>query len=166
LKARAHPGWPKPRTKFNLPVRSLPRGGFYPSRPLEYRRTDHLRSLVQRQAAGEKVPTISIGGKQGIIQAVVHLVERGHQDIAFVARVPQDKGDRGIRFRVFQDVIAAHNLRTDPGLVEWPPVLAVMNSFSYCGRPMQTVRPRWFEKFTPGLRNWHSSSVPIRPTSG
>ena len=65
-------------------------------------------------------PAVVADNAGGIHQAVVHLREHGHREIAFVAgRRYSDHGDSGIRLRAFKDELHSQSLPFDPKLVAY-----------------------------------------------
>jgi signal transduction histidine kinase/AraC-like DNA-binding protein/ActR/RegA family two-component response regulator len=71
-------------------------------------------------ASGERGPTIAADNRSGVLEAVRHLVDHGHQGIAFVAGSPEDMaGDSGNRLRAYRDAVKTHGLLADPRLVAW-----------------------------------------------
>lgn len=70
--------------------------------------------------SGEPGPTIVSDNRGGILEAVKHLVEHGHRQIAFIAGTQQDlRGDSGQRLRAYQEAAAAYGLDTSPGLTAY-----------------------------------------------
>jgi hypothetical protein len=71
-------------------------------------------------AAGERGSTVAADNRGGILEAMRHLVEHGHQRIAFVAGSPKDmQGDSGERLQAYQDAVEMHSLVADPRLTAW-----------------------------------------------
>jgi signal transduction histidine kinase/AraC-like DNA-binding protein len=71
-------------------------------------------------AAGERGPTIVADNRSGVLEAMRHLVEHGHQRIAFIAGSPEDmEGDTGERLRAYHEAAERHGLLADPRLVAW-----------------------------------------------
>lgn len=68
-------------------------------------------------ATGEGDPMVSADNEAGIRQAVSHLVDHGHRDIAFIAGDPDDKGDSESRLHAYHSAVADFGLGTDPRLV-------------------------------------------------
>ena len=68
--------------------------------------------------SGERGPTILADNAGGILQAMRHLVEHGHQRIAFIAGSLEDmEGDTGDRLRAYQSALRTFGLVDDPRLV-------------------------------------------------
>ena len=71
-------------------------------------------------ATGERGPTVAADNRGGILEAMQHLVEHGHQHIAFIAGSPEDmEGDTGERLGAYHDAVERHALLADPRLVAW-----------------------------------------------
>src|SRR4030095_11647590 len=68
-------------------------------------------------ATGEKDPMISVDNEGGIHQAVAHLLDHGHRDIAFIAGDPDDKGDSESRLIAYQSAITEYGLDPNPALI-------------------------------------------------
>jgi len=68
--------------------------------------------------SGEVGPTIVADNTAGIQQALHHLIEHGHRQIAFIAGSQHDlEGDTGDRLRAFQDGMARFGIEVDPRLI-------------------------------------------------
>jgi signal transduction histidine kinase/AraC-like DNA-binding protein/ABC-type sugar transport system substrate-binding protein len=71
-------------------------------------------------AAGERGPAIVADNRNGVLAAMQHLVEHGHQHIAFIAGSPEDMaGDTGERLGAYHEAVDRHDLPADPRLVAW-----------------------------------------------
>jgi diguanylate cyclase (GGDEF)-like protein len=68
---------------------------------------------------GGGAPAITVDNETGIHQAVEHLVEHGHREIAFVAGDETDPGDSQSRLKAFLDAVRTMDLKDDPRLVEF-----------------------------------------------
>ncbi len=68
-------------------------------------------------ATGEGNPMISVDNERGIHQAVAHLVDHGHRDIAFLAGDPDDKGDSESRLQAYHLAMISHGLDTNAALI-------------------------------------------------
>lgn len=68
-------------------------------------------------ATGEEGPSVSVSNEIGIRQAVAHLAEHGHRDIAYLSGDPLDTGDSLSRLRAFKASVLEFNLNSDPGLI-------------------------------------------------
>ena len=120
-----YPAWPQvaPDSDF-VPVGPWNTDGLIVFAPLRHKaRSRYLEELhdqgfpVLSIATGEKGPTISTDNAGGILQAVVHLVEHGHRQIAFVAGDPTDQGDSLTRLQAYYAALAGHNLESHPALI-------------------------------------------------
>jgi diguanylate cyclase (GGDEF)-like protein len=120
-----YPAWPQvaPDSDF-VPVGPWNTDGLIVLAPLRHPvRTSYLQRLSRQGfpvlyvAAGENGPTISAGNEEGIQQAVDHLVQHGHQRVAFIAGDMNDRGDSDARLRGYRKAVAKHGLATEPGLV-------------------------------------------------
>jgi signal transduction histidine kinase/AraC-like DNA-binding protein/ABC-type sugar transport system substrate-binding protein len=70
--------------------------------------------------SGERGPTILADNAGGIMQAMRHLVEHGHQRIAFIAGSLDDmEGDSGDRLRAYRAALHTFALADDPGLLAY-----------------------------------------------
>lgn len=68
--------------------------------------------------SGESGPTIAVDNSTGIFEAVKHLVQHGHQKIAFLAGSQDDmQGDTGERLRAYHAALAHYRLESDPQIV-------------------------------------------------
>ncbi len=70
--------------------------------------------------SGEPGPTIVANNTGGILEALHHLVEHGHRQIAFIAGSRADlRGDTGDRLQAYQAGCAQYGLARDPRLVAY-----------------------------------------------
>ncbi len=70
--------------------------------------------------AGEQGPTLVADNRAGLIEAMRHLVEHGHQRIAFIAGSADDlSGDSGDRLRAYQAAVQTYHLADQPELVAY-----------------------------------------------
>jgi signal transduction histidine kinase/DNA-binding LacI/PurR family transcriptional regulator/AraC-like DNA-binding protein/DNA-binding LytR/AlgR family response regulator len=68
--------------------------------------------------SGETGPTIAVNNRDGILEALGHLVAHGHHRIAFIAGTVADMpGDSGERLRAYQAGLEIYNLDQNPHLV-------------------------------------------------
>lgn len=120
-----YPAWPdvSPHSDF-VPVGPWNTDGLIVFAPLRHQaRTDYLQKLDKQGcpvlyiATGEKGPVVSIDNEAGIRQAITHLIDHGHRDIAFVAGDPVDLGDSASRLRAYQAAVDEFGLNADPRLV-------------------------------------------------
>jgi DNA-binding LacI/PurR family transcriptional regulator/signal transduction histidine kinase/AraC-like DNA-binding protein len=87
-----------------------------------------LEYVAKLRASG--FPLITIGGAEafssvqidnpsGIWQAMTHLLEHGHESIAFIGGHAEDvEGDSGQRLWAYQDFVRQHGLNDNPALIE------------------------------------------------
>jgi diguanylate cyclase (GGDEF)-like protein len=68
-------------------------------------------------ATGEGDPMVSADNESGIRQAITHLMDHSHREIAFVAGDPDDKGDSESRLHAYCSAVDDYGLSTHPGLV-------------------------------------------------
>jgi diguanylate cyclase (GGDEF)-like protein len=121
------PAWPEegPGTDF-LPVGPWNTDGLLFTTPmLSKRRLHYARSLVDEgfpllfigRDSGE--PAIFIDNQGGIRQAMNHLNEHGHREIAFIAGYEKDAGDSFSRLHSYNECVREYGLEDDPRLVEY-----------------------------------------------
>lgn len=119
------PAWPmvSPDSDF-VPVGPWNTDGIIVFAPLGAEAHSHyLQELINQGfpifyiATGEGDPMISVDNAGGIYQAVAHLVDHGHRDIAFLAGDPDDKGDSESRLHAYHSAMTGHRLETNPALV-------------------------------------------------
>ena len=120
-----YPAWPVifSDTDF-VPVGEWNTDGLIVFAPLRHKgRSQYLQELSDKGfpvlyiATGEKEPMISVDNEGGIHQAVAHLIDHGHRDIAFIAGDPDDKGDSESRLIAYQSAITKYGLETNPKLI-------------------------------------------------
>ena len=123
-----HPAWPLiARDSDFVPIGPWNTDGLIVVNPLHSQERSHyIQNLIAKGhpvifiASGEKGPAILADNRSGILQAMEHLVEHGHQRIAFIAGTPKDiEGDTGERLQAYHDAVAAHGLAADSRLVIW-----------------------------------------------
>jgi signal transduction histidine kinase/DNA-binding LacI/PurR family transcriptional regulator/AraC-like DNA-binding protein len=122
------PAWPvsTPETDF-VPIGSWNTDGLILVNPLHSEnRSRYAQDLaaagfpVVFVGSGERGPTILADNAGGIMQAMRHLVEHGHQRIAFIAGSMEDmEGDSGDRLRAYRAALRAFALVDDPGLLAY-----------------------------------------------
>lgn len=122
------PAWPVPSAEADfVPVGPWNTDGLIAVNPIQSpARSRYLQELRTNGhplifvAAGERGPMIVAGNREGVLAAMQHLVEHGHQRIAFIAGSPEDmEGDTGERLGAYHDAVERHGLLADPRLVAW-----------------------------------------------
>jgi signal transduction histidine kinase/AraC-like DNA-binding protein/ActR/RegA family two-component response regulator len=122
------PAWPLPSSESDfVPIGPWNTEGLIAVSPLHSQaRSRYLQDLIAAGhpvvfvAAGERGPTIVADNRSGVLEAMQHLVEHGHQRIAFIAGSPEDmEGDTGERLHAYHEAVARHGLLVDPNLVAW-----------------------------------------------
>jgi diguanylate cyclase (GGDEF)-like protein len=68
---------------------------------------------------GAGTPAIMVDNEAGIHQAMEHLVEHGHREIAFIAGDETDPGDSQFRLKAYHETVRALGLKDDPHLTEF-----------------------------------------------
>ena len=122
------PAWPEPAPESEsdfVPIGPWNSDGLIVVNPtLSQKRSDYVQKVMAAAhpvvfiGSGEPGPTILADNTGGILQAMRHLAEHGHQHIAFIAGSPEDMdGDSGDRLRAYQSALLAFNLVDDPRLV-------------------------------------------------
>src|SRR5512133_1189430 len=120
-----YPAWPQVVSDSDfVPVGPWNTDGLIVFAPLRHEaRSRYLQELsdggfpVLYIATGENGPTISADNEGGIHQAVAHLVNHGHRQIAFVAGDPADEGDSLTRLKAYHTALAGHHLESHPELI-------------------------------------------------
>ncbi len=89
-------------------------------------RSDYVQGLLAAGhpilfvGSGEAGPTIAVNNRDGILEAMLHLVKHGHRQIAFIAGTVGDmRGDSGDRLRAYQTGLEIYDLDQDPRLVAY-----------------------------------------------
>lgn len=119
------PAWPVTSSDSDfVPVGPWNTDGLIVFAPLRHEeRSRYLQELSNQGypilyiATGEGEPMISVDNESGIRQAVAHMVDHGHRQIAFIAGDPNDKGDSEIRLHAYHSAMRDHGLDIDSGLV-------------------------------------------------
>ena len=89
-------------------------------------RSGYIQGLIRDEhpvlfiGSGESGPTIVANNSSGIREAMQHLVDHGHRQIAFIAGSPTDlSGDSGDRLTAYQNFIQENKLYFDPRLIAY-----------------------------------------------
>lgn len=124
----AHPAWSIPEVGVDfVPVGPWNTDGLIVLNPLfSESRSSYIQGLIVDghpiifTATGEVGPTVAIDNAGAIHQALHHLMDHGHRQIAFIAGYPNDlTGDSGLRLRSFQEFVERHALASDPKLIAY-----------------------------------------------
>ena len=123
-----HPAWPVPSPDADyVPVGPWNTDGLIVFNPLfSESRSQYIQDLIAAghpvvfASTGEAGPTVAIDNVGAVNQALQHLVDHGHKQIAFIAGYPNDvTGDGGIRLKAFQQFVREHNLSSEPSLIAY-----------------------------------------------
>lgn len=122
------PAWPifAPDQDF-VPIGPWNTDGLIIAVPLHSQaRSEYIQSLIVTGhpilfvGSGETGPTIAVNNAGGILEAMRHLVEHGHRQIAFIAGTQGDvRGDSGERLHAYQTGLEIYNLDRNPRLVAY-----------------------------------------------
>ncbi|MBE0699992.1 MAG: substrate-binding domain-containing protein, partial [Anaerolineaceae bacterium] len=88
----------------------------------------------------ETGPAVVVDNEDGINQAINHLVEHGHKQIAMITGYKVKHGDSAVRLRSFRSAIARHDLIYDPDLI-FPGYHSTERSYLAMKRIMETGKP-------------------------
>lgn len=120
------PAWPVPAADVDfVPIGPFNTDGLIVFCPLHSAaRSKYLQEQISSGypvlfiGSGEPGPTIVADNEGGITEAFGHLVEHGHQRIAFIAGSPDDmQGDTGERLRAYRSAEAGYGFEPDSALV-------------------------------------------------
>jgi len=122
------PAWPilSPEQDF-VPIGPWNTDGLIVAVPLHSEaRSAYIQGLIAEGlpvlfvGSGEAGPTIVANNTSGILEAMRHLHEHGHQRVAFIAGTRDDlRGDTGERLRAYESGCDQYHLDVDPGLVAY-----------------------------------------------
>jgi len=122
------PAWsvPMPEVDF-VPIGPWNTDGMLIANPLHTQaRSDYVQELITNGhpilfiGAGESGPTIVADNSGGITEAMQHLVDHGHKQIAFIAGTLEDmSGDSGDRFTAYQSFLASNGLEQNRLLIAY-----------------------------------------------
>ena len=149
------PAWPVPSADSDfVPVGPWNTDGLIVANPLHSPiRSRYLQEVMAAGhpvvfvGAGERGPTIVADNEGGILLAMQHLAEHGHQHIAFIAGSEEDmEGDTGDRLRAYRLALQRFDLTPacDPTLVAFGQHTfdggyAAMQRILHCGKPFSAV---------------------------
>ena len=117
------PAWPVPLPDVDfVPVGPWNTDGILIANPLHTpSRSDYIQALIASGhpvlfiGSGESGPTIVADNAGGVYEALQHLVDHGHRQIAFIAGSREDlSGDSGDRLTAYQSFIETNQLEADP----------------------------------------------------
>jgi len=120
-----HTAWPVVSLDSDfVPVGPWNTDGLIIFAPLRHAtRSRYLKELREQDfpvlfiATGEGDPMVSADNETGIHQAISHLVDHGHRQIAFLAGDTDDKGDSESRLHAYHSAVVKYGLDADPRLV-------------------------------------------------
>ena len=124
----AHPAWPLPSSDVDyVPVGPWNTDGLIVVNPLfAESRSNYVQGLIAAgypvvfAATGEQGPTVAVDNADTIRQAILHLMDHGHRQVAFIAGYPDDlTGDSGIRLRAFQQITHEYGIVSDQKLIAY-----------------------------------------------
>jgi len=122
------PAWPELSSDSDfVPIGPWNTDGLIAVNPLHSTaRSTYLRDLIASDSpvvfigAGEHGPTLVADNRAGLIEAMRHLVDHGHQRIAFIAGSADDlDGDSGDRLRAYQTAVQTYHLADQPELIAY-----------------------------------------------
>ena len=105
-----------------VPIGPWNTDGILVANPLHTRgRSGYIQELIATGhpvlfiGSGESGPTIVADNSSGIREAMQHLVDHGHRQIAFIAGSSTDlSGDSGDRLTAYQNYLEEYNLEIEP----------------------------------------------------
>ena len=122
------PAWPvpSPETDF-VPIGPWNTDGILVANPLHsLARSNYIQELISQGhpvlfiGSGEDGPTLVADNAGGIREAMRHLFDHGHRQIAFIAGSQSDlSGDSGDRLSAYQSFLQAHDLEANPSLIAY-----------------------------------------------
>lgn len=120
------PAWPVQSVETDfVPIGLWNTDGIIVVNPLhDSTRSRYIQELIAQGhsilfvGSGEAGPTIVADNRGGILEAMGHLVEHGHRQVAFIAGTVEDmNGDSGERLRAYQLALELYNLDKNPKLI-------------------------------------------------
>jgi signal transduction histidine kinase/DNA-binding LacI/PurR family transcriptional regulator/DNA-binding response OmpR family regulator len=122
------PAWPIPAPGQDfVPIGEWNTDGMIIAVPLHSNaRSEYVQKLIKGGhptifiGSGENGPTIAADNRGGIFDAMQHLLQHGHREIAFIAGSQDDmQGDTGERLRAYQQFCESNHMDKDPRLVTY-----------------------------------------------
>ncbi len=122
------PAWSTPMSEVDfVPIGPWNTDGILVANPLHTQaRSEYVQELIRIRhpilfiGSGENGPTIVADNLGGITEAMQHLVDHGHKQIAFIAGTREDmSGDSGNRFAAYQSFLSTNGLKQNPLLVAY-----------------------------------------------
>ena len=122
------PAWPDPSPEVDfVPIGPWNTDGLLVANPLHTQtRSEYIQELIKGGhpilfiGSGENGPTIVADNSGGIQEAICHLMEHGHKQIAFIAGTREDlSGDSGNRLAAYQAFLTTNGLESDSRLVAY-----------------------------------------------
>src|SRR5689334_20622764 len=117
------PAWPVPMPEVDfVPIGAWNTDAILVANPLHTQaRSDYMQQLIAQGhpvlfiGSGENGPTNVADNASGIREAMQHLVDHGHRQIAFIAGSFEDlSGDSGDRLNAYQSFLDDNHLEVDP----------------------------------------------------
>jgi signal transduction histidine kinase/DNA-binding LacI/PurR family transcriptional regulator/DNA-binding response OmpR family regulator len=122
------PAWPVPLPEADyVPIGPWNTDGIIIANPLRSQvRSAYVQELIAQGypilfvGSGEEGATIVADNSGGILEAMSHLIQHGHKQIAFIVGTREDmNGDSGERLRAYEESLRIHNLTWDERLVAY-----------------------------------------------
>ncbi len=122
------PAWPLPNPDVDfVPIGPGNTDGLIIFNPLHSQaRSQFVQSLIADGhpiifiGSGETGPTLAANNREGIFDAIRHLISHGHRNIAFIAGSLDDlSGDTGERLEAYQAALFSFGLNYDPQMVAY-----------------------------------------------
>ena len=127
VERRYFPAWPETFGYADfVPVGPWNTDGLLVVNPLRFQeQLRYIQDLKEKGfpiffiGTGAGTPAITVDNEGGIHQAMEHLVEHGHREIAFIAGDETDPGDTQFRLKAYREAVRALGLKDNPHLVEF-----------------------------------------------
>jgi len=122
-----HPAWPVVSLKTDfVPCGPWNTDGLIVFAPLlDDNRSQYIQQVMAEGhpvlfiGTGENGPSVAVDNESGINQAIEHLVNHGHKQIAFIAGDPIDKGDSKYRLSAYHKAMSDYGLEVNPALIAY-----------------------------------------------